>query len=59
MISAVAVEATVRFADAEARAAFLDEYLALTARLIEQHAAPEGEAFTVALVAHPTTEESA
>ena len=51
------VEATVRFADAEARAAFLDDYLALTARLIEQHAAKKGESFTVALVVHPSTEE--
>ena len=56
-IPAAAVEATVRFAEPTPRAAFLDEYLALTARLIEQHAAAEGEAFTVALVAHPTTEE--
>ena len=56
-IPSATVEATVRFADAEARAAFLDEYLALTARLVEKHAAAEGEAFTVALVAHPSTEE--
>ena len=56
-IPAVAVEATVRFADDEARAAFLDEYLAVTSRLIEQHAATDGEAFTLALVAHPSTEE--
>jgi DNA-binding transcriptional ArsR family regulator len=58
-IPAVAVEATVRFADADARAAFLDAYLALTARLIEQHAATDGDAFTVALVAHPSTKEPA
>jgi hypothetical protein len=44
----------VRFPDAQARAAFLDEYLALTARLIEKHAARKGEEFTVALVACPT-----
>ena len=56
-IPSATVEATVHFADAEARAAFLDEYLALTARLIEQHAAPDGEAFTVALVAHPRAED--
>jgi DNA-binding transcriptional ArsR family regulator len=56
-IPSVTVEATVRFADADARAAFLDEYLALTARLIERHAAPDGEPFHVALTAHPTTEE--
>ncbi len=57
-IPAVAVEASVRFADAEARAAFLDDYLALTARLIEQHATADGDAFTVALVAHPSTEDT-
>ena len=56
-VPSATVEATVRFADAEARAAFLDAYLALTARLIEQHAAPDGEAFTVAIVVHPDTEE--
>lgn len=56
-IPTVTVEATLRFRDPAARAAFLDEYLALTSRLIEQHAAPNGEAFTVALVAHPSTEE--
>lgn len=58
-VPSATVEATLHFPDAEARAAFLDEYLALTARLIEQHAAAEGEAFTVALVAHPSTEEHA
>ena len=57
VIPTVAVTASVRFADEQARAAFLDEYLALTSRLIEQHAAADGEPFTVALVAHPTTEE--
>ena len=56
-IPAVAVEATARFADAEARAAFLDDYLALTAQLIEQHATSDGAAYTVVLVAHPTAEE--
>jgi DNA-binding transcriptional ArsR family regulator len=56
-VPSAAVEATVHFADPEARAAFLDDYLALVARLIERHASPSGEAFTVALVAHPSTEE--
>jgi DNA-binding transcriptional ArsR family regulator len=56
-IASATVEATIRFADAEARAAFLDAYLALTARLIEQHAAPDGDEFTVAMVVHPRTEE--
>ena len=54
-VPSATVEATVHFADAASRAAFLDEYLALTARLIEQHASPHGEPYTVALVAHPTT----
>lgn len=58
-VPSVGVAATVRFADAESRAAFLDEYLALTASLIERHAAREGEAFTVALVAYPGTEGDA
>jgi DNA-binding transcriptional ArsR family regulator len=57
-IPAAAVEASVRFATPEARAAFLDDYLQLTARLIEQHASGEGEPFTVALVVHPTPEET-
>ena len=56
-IASATVEATVRFADAEARAAFLDEYLELVARLVEQHTGGDGESYTVALVAHPTTEE--
>jgi hypothetical protein len=53
-ISSAAVEATVRFADAEARAAFLEEYVDLTARLLERYAAPA--AFTVGLVVHPAVE---
>jgi len=48
----------VCFTDAEARAAFLDEYLATTARLIERYAAPSGETFTVTLIAHPKIEET-
>lgn len=58
-IPSATVEATARFATGAARAAFLDEYLALTARLIEQHAAPHGAPFTVTFVVHPSTEETA
>jgi DNA-binding transcriptional ArsR family regulator len=58
-VPSAAVEATVRFADAEARAAFLDEHLAMTARLIERYAAPTGDSFTVTLIARPTIEEDA
>lgn len=57
-IPSAAVETTVRFADATARARFLDELLAMTAHLVERYAAPSGESFTVALVAHPTIEET-
>ena len=56
-IPSVAVEATVRFADAHARAEFLDEYVRATAALIERHASAEGEEFTVGLVSHPTVRE--
>lgn len=56
-IPSAAVEATVRFADERARAAFLDEYLQATAALIERHASDGGEAYTVGLIAHPTVEE--
>lgn len=56
-IPSATVEATVRFRDAEARAAFLDEYLAFTARLIEKHARSEGETYAVTLVAYPKSEE--
>jgi len=56
-IASATVEATVRFGDAEARAAFLDEYLALTAQLVEKYAGRDGETFAVAMVVHPTTEE--
>src|SRR5262245_7358439 len=58
-VPSAAVEATVRFADAQTRAAFLEEYLALTSRLVEQYAAPEGVAFTVALAVYPSTEGEA
>jgi DNA-binding transcriptional ArsR family regulator len=57
-IPSAAVEATVHFADAAARAAFLDEYLELTAELIERHASAAGPGFAVGLVVHPTTEET-
>jgi DNA-binding transcriptional ArsR family regulator len=56
-IPSAAVEATVHFADAAARSAFLDEYLELTAQLIDKHATASGPAFSVGLVVHPTTED--
>lgn len=57
-IPSATVEATVRFADHAARSAFLDQYLALTAELIERHAANDGEAFLVGLAVHPTDREN-
>ena len=56
-IPGATIEATVRFADAAARSAFLDEYLRLTAELIERHAARDGDDYTVGLVVHPTARE--
>ena len=57
-IPSATVDATVRFADADARAAFLDEYIELTAQLVERHASATGTAFTVGIVVHPTVEEA-
>ena len=57
-IPSATVEATVRFADAEARAAFLDEYIETTTRLVERHTSASGTAFTVGIVVHPTVEEA-
>ena len=57
-IPSATVEATVRFADAAARSAFLDEYLHVTAELVEKHAANDGDAYIVGLVVHPSDSES-
>jgi DNA-binding transcriptional ArsR family regulator len=56
-IPSAAVRATVRLPDAHARAAFLDEYLALVRDLVERHARSDGPEFTIGLVVHPTVEE--
>lgn len=58
-IPSATVEATVRFADPAARSAFLDEYLHLTAELIEKHAANDGAAYVVGLAVHPSARENA
>jgi DNA-binding transcriptional ArsR family regulator len=55
-VASATVETTVHFADAAARAAFLDDYLALTAALVERHASANGPGYTVGLVVHPATE---
>jgi DNA-binding transcriptional ArsR family regulator len=53
-IASATVEATVRFADPASRQAFLDEYLATMADLIERHAGAAGDEYTVGLVVHPS-----
>jgi hypothetical protein len=57
-IPSAAVEATVHFADPAARSAFLDEYLRLTAELVEKHAAKDGDAYIVGLAVHPRCRET-
>ncbi len=56
-IPSAAVDTAIRFADAEARAAFLDEYLALVAELVEKYAASTGPGFRVRVAVHPDPEE--
>ena len=58
-VPSATVEATVRFADAAARSAFLNDYLALTASLVEKYAAVEGDAYVVGLAVHPSCREMA
>ena len=52
-IPCASVDATVGFADEEARAAFLDEYLAALKPLVEKYAARDGDEFRVALAVYP------
>jgi DNA-binding transcriptional ArsR family regulator len=55
-IASAAVETTVHFPDAAARAAFLEEYLQLVTALVERHASARGPGYTVGLAVHPTPE---
>lgn len=57
-IPSASVEATVHFADQDARSAFLEEYLQLTAQLIEKHASNEGDAYIVGIAVHPSGREN-
>jgi DNA-binding transcriptional ArsR family regulator len=56
-IACAAVEATVRFRDEQARAAFMDEYLAALAPLLKKYGARKGDAFCVAVALHPKRRE--
>jgi DNA-binding transcriptional ArsR family regulator len=52
-IASAAVEADVRFASVEARAAFLDEYLAAVGPLLRKYGTKEGAPYRVCLAAYP------
>ena len=56
-IASAAVAAETRFADAEARAAFMREYLRVTKDLVEKYGSARGERYRVVLAVHPNVEE--
>ena len=55
-IASAAVEAEVHFADEDARAAFLREYLAAIGPLLRKHGRKRGAAYRVALSVYPDPE---
>ena len=57
-VPSASVEAEVRFADVDARAAFMAEYVDVLKTLLAKHGAGEGDAYRVALAAYPETEEN-
>lgn len=54
LIPSASVQATIRLPDADARAAFLDEYLDLVRQLVERHADSGGEQYIVGFVTYPS-----
>ena len=56
-IPSASVEAEVRFANEEARSAFMEEYLAALGPLLQKHGARRGREFRVALAVYPDPEE--
>ena len=56
-IPSASVEAEIRFPDADARAAFMTDYIATLRGLLAKHGAPEGTPFRVMLAAWPEPEE--
>ena len=52
-IPSLSVEADVRFSDAAARSAFMQEYLALLKPLLKKHGGRKGDAFRVAVAVYP------
>ncbi len=57
-IASASVAAEARFASEEDRAAFLQEYLESTARLLERYGAKTGAPYRVVLAAYPDSERS-
>ena len=57
-IASASVAAEARFADEEERAAFLEEYVETTARLLERYGNKRGAPYRVVLAAYPDTERS-
>jgi DNA-binding transcriptional ArsR family regulator len=58
-IPAAVVEAEVRFADEEARASFMREYLAALQPLLKKYGTRRGDAFRVAVAIYPDKDEEA
>jgi len=56
-IPSASVEAEIRFADEQARSAFIEEYLALVGPLLTKYGAREGRDFRVTLAVYPNPEE--
>ena len=52
-VPSASVVASVGFADADARAAFLDDYLRLVDDLVGRYATADGDRFTVGLAVYP------
>jgi DNA-binding transcriptional ArsR family regulator len=56
-IPSLTVEAEARFPDADARNAFMQDYMATLERLLKKHAARRGEPFRVAIAVYPNRSE--
>jgi DNA-binding transcriptional ArsR family regulator len=57
-IPALAIDAEVRFPDAAARSAFVDEYLAAVKPLLKRYGVRKGDAYRVVIGVHPDAEGS-
>ena len=56
-IASASIAAEVRFADEQARSAFMEEYLAAVGPLLSKYGAREGREFRLALAVYPNPEE--